>query len=124
MNRPLTNQLALAALAALALAAIAAPVASAHVELVKTHPSGQAKTSLASVWMQFDDPLRSGTLKVYGPDGSKASKGSGGRDPRDVNRLRTSLKSGLKPGRYQAKGVTLSADGHRQEWSFGFTLTR
>ncbi len=124
MNRSLNTRLALAALAAFALAAIAAPVSSAHVELVKTHPSGEAKTSLASVWMLFDDPLRSGTLKVFGPDGAKASKGSGGRDPRNVNRLRTSLKSGLKPGRYQAKGVTVSADGHRQEWSFGFRLTR
>ncbi len=123
MNRSLKHLVAVAS-AILALAATAAPVASAHVELVETHPSGQAKTSLASVWMLFDDPLRSGTLKVYGPDGSKASKGSGGRDPRNVNRLRAGLKSGLKPGRYQAKGVTVSADGHRQEWSFDFRLTR
>jgi methionine-rich copper-binding protein CopC len=123
MNRSLKHLVAVA-LAVLALAATAAPVASAHVELVETHPSGQAKTSLSSVWMLFDDPIRSGTLKVFGPDGAKASKGSGGRDPRNVNRLRAGLKSGLKPGRYRAKGVTIGADGHRQEWSFGFRLTR
>lgn len=122
MNRSL-KRLAAVAFAALALGAlVAAPGASAHDQLLETHPSGRAKTSIGSVWMLFNGPIRSGTLKVLGPDGAKASKGAGGRDPRNVNRLRVAMKSGLKPGRYQAKGVTIAADGHRQEWSFAFTL--
>lgn len=111
-------------LTTIALSAMVVSGASAHDQLLETHPSGQAKTSIGSVWMLFNGPIRSGTLKVFGPDGEKASKGVGGRDPRNVNRLRTAMKSGLAPGRYQAKGVTIAADGHRQEWSFAFTLRR
>jgi len=52
------------------------------------------------------------------------SNGNGGRDPRNVNRVRTSLGSGLKPGKYSAKAVTVAADGHTQHWSFTFRLKR
>ena len=116
---------AVAALAATALAAgLIAPVASAHVQVVKTNPAGSAKTSQRSVSILFSGPIRSGTLKVFGPDGSKVSKGSGGRDPRNVDRLLAGLKSGLKAGSYTAKATWIAADGHHQEAAFGFKLTK
>jgi methionine-rich copper-binding protein CopC len=103
---------------------LAAPAALAHVQIVKTNPSGTAKTSQRSVAVLFSGPIRSGTLRVYGPDGSKVSKGSGGRDPRNVDRLLVGLKDGLKPGKYTAKAKWTSADGHHQEATFGFHLKR
>lgn len=116
---------AVVALAAAALAAgLVAPVASAHVQIVKTNPSGSAKISQRSVSILFTGPIRSGTLKVFGPDGSKVSKGSGGRDPRNVDRLLVGLEGGLEPGSYTAKAKWIAADGHHQGASFGFKLTR
>jgi len=102
--------------------ALGAPAASAHVQIVKTNPSGTAKTSLGSVSILFSGPIRSGTLKVFGPDGSKVSKGAGGRDPRNVDRLLVGLKSGLKAGTYTAKAKWIAADGHHQEETFSFKL--
>jgi methionine-rich copper-binding protein CopC len=116
---------AVAALAVAALVgALLAPTASAHEDIVSTNPSGIAKTSLRSVVVNFNGPIRSGTLKVFGPDGSKVSKGKGGRDPRDVTRLRVALQGGLAPGRYTAKVTWVAADGHHQDATLGFRLKR
>jgi len=119
-----TTRRAVAALAAALAAGLIAPAAFAHVQIVKTNPSGTAKTSQRSVSILFSGPIRSGTLKVFGPDGSKASKGPGGRDPRNVDRLLVGLKSGLRAGAYTAKAKWIAADGHHQEATFGFTLRR
>jgi len=120
-----TMRRAVAALAATALAgAMLAPAAPAHVQIIKTNPSGSAKTTQRSVSILFSGPIRSGTLKVFGPDGSKASKGSGGRDPRNVDRLLVGLKSGLKAGTYTAKAKWIAADGHHQEENFSFKLKK
>lgn len=114
-----------AACAAAALAALLlAPVASGHERIASTVPSGSAKVGLGSVTVSFSGPIRSGTLKVFDAGGTKVSKGSGGRDPRDVSRLRTALKQGLGPGRYTARVKWVGADGHSQSSSFEFRLTR
>lgn len=116
-----------AALAVAALAAaLLAPAASAHDEIVATNPpiGGTAKTTQKRVAVLFSGPIRSGTLRVFGPGGAKASKGNGGRDPRNVRRLLVALRSGLDPGRYRARVSWTAADGHHQEASFGFRLTR
>src|SRR5262245_11649558 len=102
-----------AALAAAALAAaLLAPAASAHDEIVATNPpiGGSAKTSQKRVAVLFSGPIRSGTLKVFGPAGGKVSRGNGGRDPRNVSRLLVPLKAGLVPGRYTAKVRWTAAD--------------
>ena len=54
--------------------------------------------------------------------GVKKSKGSGGRDPRNIARLKASMKSGLKAGRYTARWTIKAADGHEQSGSFSFRL--
>lgn len=116
---------AVAALAAAALAAaLLAPSASAHDEVVATSPSGTAKTTQKRVAVLFGGPIRSGTLRVTGPAGGKVSKGSGGRDPRNVKRLVVALKAGLVAGRYTTKVRWTAADGHQQEATFRFRLER
>ena len=115
----------MAAFAAAALAALLlVPSASAHEGIVATKPSGSARVGLKAVVVTFSGPIRSGTLKVFNATGQKASKGTGGRDPRNVSRLRTGLKAGLAPGRYTARVTWVAADGHRQSDSFQFRLTR
>ncbi len=111
--------------AVVALAATPVP-AVAHTEVTSTRPAngGSAKTSLRSVTVTFGGTLRRGTLKVYTASGRKVSIGKGGRDPRNVRRLRTSLASGLGAGRYVARWSAVAADGHGQSGSFGFRLRR
>ena len=103
--------------------ALAAP-ALAHVTLEKTSPKQHSTVSksLKSVSLTFSGPIRSGTLSITGPGGTKVSTGGGGRDPRNIDRLLVSLKSGLKAGKYTAKGSTIAADGHHQTWTFWFKL--
>jgi methionine-rich copper-binding protein CopC len=114
-----------AALAAAALAALLmVPLASAHESIVSTKPSGSAKVGLGSVTVTFSGPIRSGTLKVFAADGTKVSKSKGGRDPRNVSRLRSALKRGLGPGRYTARAKWVGADGHHQSAKFRFRLVR
>lgn len=111
------------AAAALALGA-GAPAALAHVELESSTPKAHAtaKRSLTSVRLTFSGALRSGTVTVKGPTGAKVSTGAGGRDPRNVNRLMVALRSGLKAGRYTVSAAAVSADGHKETFSFWFRL--
>jgi methionine-rich copper-binding protein CopC len=120
MNR----HLAVALAAALALG-LGVTAAYAHVSVTSRSPgSGAAvKKTLKTVRITFSGQLRSGTLKVYNANGTKVSNGTGGRDPRNVKRLVTSLKSNLKAGRYTAKWTIVAADGHSQKGSWGFRLT-
>ncbi len=128
MNRTnrLTSIQRLVGLLVLMLASIvvlAPTIASAHETIIAKKPSGKAKTTLKQASLTFSGPIRRGTLKVFGPRG-KASKGKGGRDPRNYSRLRAVMKRNLTPGRYTAKATWVGADGHRQRTSFKFRLVR
>ena len=70
----------------------------------------------------FSQAVRSGTLHVTGPRGGTASKGSGGRDPRKLTRIKVRLKRSLAAGRYRAHWSIRAADGHEQSGSFSFRL--
>jgi methionine-rich copper-binding protein CopC len=114
----------LALAAAAAVSAVTAATAFAHVEVKSTYP-GKGKTvskNVSSVSVTFSGAIRKGTLKVTGPGGKAASNGSGGRDPRKVSRLRTSMKSGLSAGTYKAKWTMTAADGHTQSGTFTFKV--
>ncbi len=106
------------------LALIVPATASAHVEILATAPAKSAKTEIKRVTVTLSGLIRSGTLKVLGPDGSKVSRGSGSRDPHNFMMVSVGLRSGLVPGRYTASVVWVSVDGHRQQASFGFRLKR
>lgn len=107
----------------LASVVVAPTTAYAHETIIAEKPSGKAKTTLKQASLTFSGPIRRGTMKVFGPHG-KASKGKGGRDPRNYSRLRAVMKRGLAPGRYTAKATWIGADGHRQRTSFKFRLVR
>jgi methionine-rich copper-binding protein CopC len=113
-----------ALLATVALAVMAAPALS-HVKIKSTKPSrgGTSSTSIRTATVTFNGPLRSGTLRISGP-GGKVSIGSGARDPRNVTRLRVSLKGSKRAGRYRARWTVTAADGHKQRGSFRFRLRR
>lgn len=107
---------------------LGATAASAHTEVVRTSPgSGKtASTSTRTVLVTFSGEIRrsGATLRVTGPDRKVVSVGTGGRDARNVKRLRVTLKRGLKPGRYTARWTAVAADGHPQKGTFGFRLKR
>jgi copper resistance protein C len=108
---------------AVALGAAATP-GLAHVKVESTKPArgGTASTSIRTVTVTFTGPIRRGTLRVVRRGGRVVSVGSGGRDPRNISRLRVGLKSGLKAGRYRARWTCVAADGHRLDGSFRFRL--
>ena len=107
---------------ALAAGALIAPVADAHTRVKRTSPSGTASTSITAVKVVFNEQIRSGTLKVKGPDRDTVSIGSGGRDPRNVKRLIVGLEGGLEKGKYKARWKIVAADGHDQDGKFRFKL--
>jgi copper resistance protein C len=116
----------IAAAVAAAVCGATAAGASAHVEIKSTSPKrgGSAGTSVGTVTITFTGPLRRGTVRVTGPGGRVVSNGSGGRDPRSINRLRVSLKGGKSAGRYRVRWTILAADGHEQDGTFRFRLRR
>jgi methionine-rich copper-binding protein CopC len=120
------SRAALLAAATVALSAAAGGIAQAHVSVVSTTPSaGSAvKRTLSAVKVTFSGPIRTGTLRVTGPGGKLASKGSGGRDPRNLKRLMVALRGGLAAGTYTARWSATAADGHAQQGSFSFRLKR
>jgi copper resistance protein C len=119
----MTRLLAFAAAAAVSLAL--APAALAHVELERTSPKAHATVKApAAVRMTFSGPLRSASLTVTGPGGKTASKGHGGRDPRNIDRALVALRSGLAAGRYTVKASVTAADGHKETFTFWFRVKR
>src|SRR5689334_18064687 len=118
------TQLPMALAVAGTVSALAAGTAFAH-ETVKSTSPGKGKTAsthLKSVTVTFNGIPRSGTLKVTGPGGKTVSEGSGGRDPRNLKRLRVALKSGLRSGSYKATWKIVASDGDNQHGSFTFKL--
>src|SRR6478609_8240204 len=118
------TKLPVALATAVAVSALATATAFAHETVTSTSP-GKGKTAskhISSVTVTFNGVPRSGTLKVTGPGGKTVSKGSGGRDPRNLKRLKVSLKSGLKAGSYKATWKIVASDGDNQTGSFTFKL--
>ncbi len=112
-------------LAAAALAVAAAP-AAAHTEVKSSSPAkgSTARTSIRTVTVTFTGPIQRGTIRVRKKGGRVVSDGGGGRDPRQVTRLRVPLRGGLTAGRYTARWSMVAADGHTQRGSFSFRLRR
>ena len=119
MKRKLSTALPAAA----ATSAVAAATAFAHTEVRSTYP-GKGKTvskRVSTVSVTFNQQIRSGTIKVTGPSGT-ISSGKGGRDPRNVKRLRVGLKSSKRAGTYKASWSIKAVDGHTQRGSFTFKV--
>jgi len=104
---------------------IAVAAASAHVSVVSRspRPGSTVSKSLRTVKITFSGSIRRGTLKVYNASGVKVSNGTGGRDPRNIRRLVTTLKTGLRAGRYTARWTIVAADGHSEHGYWRFRLS-
>ena len=104
--------------------ALAAATAFAHTEVKSTSPAKgkSAPRSIGSVTVTFTGTIRSGTIKVTGPGGKTYTADGGGRDPRNVKRLKAPLKSSKPAGGYKASWTMKAADGHTQRGSFTFKL--
>jgi methionine-rich copper-binding protein CopC len=109
--------------AVVALATVATP-ALAHVSVQSTTPKagGTANRTAPSASVTFSGPILSGTLKVSGPGGARASVDNGARDPRSIKRVLVQLRRGLKAGVYKATWTAVAADGHHERGSFTFRL--
>ena len=88
----------------------------------RPHQVQTGSTRISTVTVTFSQQIRSGSIKVTGPGGSTYSSGSGGRDPRNVKRLRVPLKSSERTGNYKASWTIKAVDGHAQRGSFTFKL--
>ena len=88
----------------------------------------EAHTSLKSVSanskvlrITFNGPIRRGTIRATNARGKVISRGSGGRDPRNVNRLVVALKS-VRSGVYTARWSIVAIDGHHQAGTVRFRV--
>ena len=110
--------------AAAVTSAVAAATAFAHTEVKSTYPAkGKTATKrITSVSVTFNGSIRSGSVKVTGPGGRTYSSSSGGRDPRNIKRLKVPMKSSKPAGTYKASWTMKAADGHTQRGSFTFKL--
>ena len=125
MQRLLSQSGGERATALVVLATFGAADAAAHVQLVSTSPkAGSTVRSVSSVKLTFSGVIRSGTVRVTGPGGTKVSKGNGGRDPRNVKRLAVSLRGGLKSGTYRVSASIAAGDGHAEQFSYSFKLKK
>jgi methionine-rich copper-binding protein CopC len=104
--------------------AIAAATGFEHTEVTSTSPGKgkSASTRIGSVSVTFTGTIRSGTIKVTGPGGKTYTANSGGRDPRNVKRLKAPLNASKPAGSYKASWTMKAADGHTQRGSFTFKL--
>jgi copper resistance protein C len=119
MRKTVTTVLAATAAAS----ALVTATAFAHTEVKSTYPGKNktASTRISTVSVTFTASIRSGSITVTGPGGT-ISSGKGGRDPRNVKKLRVPLKSSKRAGTYTAKWTMKAADGHTQTGSFKFKL--
>lgn len=103
--------------------ALTAPAATAHTEVTSTTPKAgsYAKRSLSTVRVNFNQPIRSGELRVLRA-GKKVSTGSGRRSARNVRAIETKIEQELAGGTYVARWTMTAVDGHTQRGSWRFKV--
>ena len=118
------KRLTTALTAAAVVSGVAAATAFAHTELKSTYPAKgkSASVRITAVSATFSQAIRGGSIKVTGPGGTTVSSGSGGRDPRNVKRLKVPLRGGKRAGTYKASWTMKASDGHTQRGTFTFKL--
>jgi copper transport protein len=110
---------------AVATALAVADPASAHATLISTNPTANAVLTKApaAVTLHFDEGVSTvpGSLRVLGPDGSRADAGpvhlSG-----DGSNLAVNLGSATKRGSYFVSWRVVSADAHPISGAFTFAI--
>jgi methionine-rich copper-binding protein CopC len=102
----------------------AVPAATAHAGVVATSPKRGARLDKAptAVTVTFTEEFVEGTIAAR-KSGVLVSKGIGGKDPRNVRRLRVALKPRIGTGTFVVSWTITAADGHHQHGSFSFRVT-
>lgn len=114
---------ALGLLSAAAIVVAAATPAFAHATLVRANPAKDAIVApLRSVQLMFSAHVetRFSTVQVVSASGQKiAGESAVGSDNRT---LTATLNRPLAPGAYRVEWLIVSADGHRMQGDYGFTV--
>jgi methionine-rich copper-binding protein CopC len=114
-----------AALAALVLGAFTVPSATAHALLRHAEPAmdSTVKTAPTELLLVFSEPVESSFSRVEVTDmhGARADAGTVRADPKDGRRLLVPLKT-MAPGKYTVTWHATSADTHKTQGSFVFTV--
>lgn len=114
---------ALGLMSAAAVVAVSASPASAHAALVRANPAKDATVApLRSVRLEFNGHIetRFSTVQVVSASGQKvAGESAVGSDNRT---LTATLGQPLSPGTYRVEWRIVSADGHRMQGDYGFTV--
>lgn len=102
-----------------------ATAAQAHASLVTTTPGASARLSMVprQVGATFSEPVEAGlgSMKVYGPDGSRADAGTSRHGASD-RELVVGVRSGSAHGTYTVAWRVVSADSHPVQGAFTFSV--
>lgn len=105
----------LAVLATLVVAFAGPTRAQAHTTVQSVSANGKL------LRITFSGPIRSGTIRATNSRGKVISRGRGGRDPRNITRLRVALKN-VRSGWYTASWRMVAIDGHGQGGKLRFKV--
>lgn len=120
MNITINRKLAVVSVAGLLVALLmilGAPAQNAEAHTTVKSVSANSKV----LRITFNGPIRRGTIRATNSRGRVVSRGSGGRDPRNVNRLVVALRN-VGRGSYRARWSMVAIDGHRQTGVVGFRV--
>jgi len=113
------------AIAIVAWLAVAQP-ASAHATLSSSNPAPGAvlASAPAAVTLHFDEAISTvpGSLRVLGPDGSRADTGNVHHPSGSGNDIAVDLHGGAKQGSYFVSWRVVSADSHPVSGAFTFAI--
>ncbi len=114
--------------ALLATALLAAPIpAFAHAQLRSAQPpvGGSAPAGVQDLRITYSEGVepRSFQVAVTGPGGKPVEAAQPATDPADARTLVVHLPQALPPGAYAVRWRATTADTHRTEGSYGFTVT-
>ena len=114
-------------LAAAAVMVLAGPVAAlAHAHLVRAVPAagGTVSTTPSEVTLRFNEKLERAFSSVVVRDaaGKQVDKGDAAVDRNDRTIMRVMLQQPLEPGVYKVEWRAVSADTHKVNGDFTFTV--
>lgn len=125
MAHPTPKRIALALLAPVALLA-AASQAEAHAHMTAASPAANATVpaGVKAVTLQFNEPVmaRFSGFDVTAGNGSKVTMAPVAVDQRGRKSLTANLKAPLTAGTYKVTWHVVSADTHRMQGAYSFTV--
>lgn len=120
MNISINRKLAAGSVAGLLVALLM--ILGAPAQNAAAHTSVKSASASSKVLrITFNGPIRRGTIRATNARGNVISRGRGGRDPRNVNRLVVALKN-VRNGVYTARWSMVAIDGHHQSGTLRFRV--